>query len=136
MDKKSITDIAYLVIQEWGSAVAFDELFAKVSQKLSLNENSRNEDKTYLYLQLIYDGRFVNLGDNTWDFKSRHPFDKVHIDLNDSYTALKEQELEVGESEEEEGEFSERRSEGEEVDEEFIDSDAGYFDGEDTNDHF
>lgn len=32
------------------------------------------------------DGRFVNLGDNTWDLRKNNTYDKVHIDINDVYS--------------------------------------------------
>ena len=35
---------------------------------------------------MMLDGRFVTLGDNLWDLRSRHTFDKVHIDMKDVYS--------------------------------------------------
>jgi DNA-directed RNA polymerase delta subunit len=34
----------------------------------------------------MLDGRFVFLGDNLWDLRSRQTFDKVHIDMKDAYS--------------------------------------------------
>ena len=36
--------------------------------------------------QLTLDGRFVTLGENVWDLRIRHTFDKVHIDMNEVYS--------------------------------------------------
>ena len=38
----------------------------------------------------MLDGRFVNLGDNNWDLRTRHKFEKYHIDMKDAYTEAEE----------------------------------------------
>ena len=34
----------------------------------------------------MLDGSFVTLGENLWDLRSSHTFDKVHIDMKDVYS--------------------------------------------------
>ena len=34
---------------------------------------------------IILDGRFITVGENNWDLRSRHTFSEVHIDMNDIY---------------------------------------------------
>ena len=43
----------------------------------------KQQNKSDVFTQT---GRFVTLGENTWDLRSRHTFDKVHIDMNDVYS--------------------------------------------------
>ena len=38
----------------------------------------------------MIDGRFVTWGENTWDLRSRHKYEKVHIDMGDVYRASEE----------------------------------------------
>ena len=47
----------------------------------------------------MLDGRFVTLGENQWDLRSRHTFDKVHIDMRDVYS-----DVETSDDDEEEDE--------------------------------
>jgi DNA-directed RNA polymerase subunit delta len=42
---------------------------------------------------LCVDGRFVTLGNNTWDLRTRHTFDKVHIDMNEIYNEEEDEAL-------------------------------------------
>ena len=37
------------------------------------------------YTNITLDGRFITVGENRWDLRSRHKFDEVHIDMNDIY---------------------------------------------------
>ena len=34
---------------------------------------------------ITLDGRFITVGENNWDLRSRHKFSDVHIDMNDIY---------------------------------------------------
>ena len=55
-----------------------------------LTEEEKASHIGALYTDLTLDGRFVTLTDNTWDLRSRHTYDKVHIDVNDVYSAIEE----------------------------------------------
>ena len=37
------------------------------------------------YTNITLDGRFITVGENRWDLRSRHKFYEVHIDMNDIY---------------------------------------------------
>ena len=54
------------------------------------------------YTNLLLDGRFVTLGENQWDLRSRHTFDKVHIDMKDVYSDVETEDDDTEENEEEE----------------------------------
>ena len=47
------------------------------------------------------DGRFVTLGENKWDLRSRHTFDKTHIDMKDVYSEVEISDDDVEEDEDE-----------------------------------
>ena len=55
----------------------------------------------------MLDGRFVTLGENQWDLRSSHTFDKVHIDMKDVYSDVEAEEDDDEEELEEEREYNE-----------------------------
>ena len=118
MNEKSLLDYGFDVLSASKEPVKFLDLFKK-SVELSGLELSESEQKIRMskfYTQLSLDGRFVTLTDNYWDLRSRHVFEKVHLDMIDAYSDEdddideEEEELlrqELGEVEEEKEEESE-----------------------------
>lgn len=96
--KKSMTNVAADLMQKKKKPITFEKLWAEVTQVLGLSEKECLERISQFYTNMMLDGRFVNLGDANWDLRTRHTFEKVHIDMNDIYS---EEELEVEEVEEE-----------------------------------
>lgn len=87
---RSLTEIAYEILDERKIAnkevpYNFYDLWKKVCEVAGLPEEDESNRISSFYTQLILDGRFVTLGENTWDLRIRHTFDKVHIDMNDIY---------------------------------------------------
>ena len=41
--------------------------------------------KNHCFTNITLDGRFITVGENNWDLRSRHTFSEVHIDMNDIY---------------------------------------------------
>lgn len=101
MVKKSTLDIAYEYVQSRKNEVPFSEIWNHIIETLSLSEADANGKVAKFYTNLMFDGRFVDLGDNIWDLRSRHPFDKVHIDLNDVYNDVDDGDDESDDDEEE-----------------------------------
>ena len=80
MDKnRSMVDVAYELMSKKKKAVNFYKLWQEVSEVKGFDE----------------DGRFITVGENNWDLRSRHKFDEVHIDMNDIYTDEDEESEEV-----------------------------------------
>ena len=90
---KSFVNTAYDIIVKNGSELPFATLWNAVCEELGLTEEDRVNRVSYFYTQLTLDGRFVTLGENVWDLRIRHTFDKVHIDMNEVYSD-EEEELE------------------------------------------
>ena len=84
--RKSFVDTAYELVVKNGDSVPFATLWNGVCEELGLTEEDRVNRVAYFYTQLTLDGRFVNLGENFWDLRIRHTFDKVHIDMNEVYS--------------------------------------------------
>ncbi len=83
---KSNLDVAYELISSRNEPVSFKEIWAKVVSEQGYGENEANSLVGQFYTNLSLDGRFVTLGENTWDLRIHHTFDKVHIDMNDVYS--------------------------------------------------
>lgn len=96
--EKSMLDHAYEIISAEDNPVKFQDLVDKIGEKLNLSDADLKSKLARFYTNLMLDGRFVTLGENTWDLRSRNKFEKVHIDMNDVY---KEDEEETEEVEEE-----------------------------------
>ena len=80
MDKnRSMVDVAYELMSKKKKAVNFYKLWQEVSEVKGFD----------------VDGRFITVGENNWDLRSRHKFDEVHIDMNDIYTDEDEESEEV-----------------------------------------
>ena len=83
---KSLLDYAYDYLSHSKEQVSFKDLWAYVSKEAGLDEETAAKRISSFYTNLMLDGRFVTLGENLWDLRSRHTFDKVHIDMKDVYS--------------------------------------------------
>ena len=83
--EKSNLDVAFELVSRKKNPVVFSKLWEEVSQIQGLSEEEAKKRASKFYTALSLDGRFITLGDNTWDLRSRYTFDKVHIDMNEVY---------------------------------------------------
>lgn len=83
--EKSMLDVAYEVVKASNGPISFSDILLAVGEKLKLDEDSLVKRAAQFYTNLLRDGRFVTLGENTWDLRIHHKFDKVHIDMNEIY---------------------------------------------------
>ena len=75
----SMVDVAYELMSKKKSAVNFYKLWEEVCQMKKFDKES------LFYTNITLDGRFITVGENNWDLRSRHKFSDVHIDMNDIY---------------------------------------------------
>ena len=101
MVKQSNVDIAYDIVSANGSPITFADLWAKLCEVNNYTEQEATRKIGSFYTSLLLDGRFVNLGDNTWDLRSRYKFDKVTLDVNECYSEEDEVEQDQEEKEDE-----------------------------------
>ena len=95
---KSNLDVAYELVSNKRKPVEFSKLWEEVSQIQGLSEEEAKGKASKFYTALSLDGRFITLGENTWDLRSRYTFDKVHIDMNEVYADdIEDDEKEVDE---------------------------------------
>lgn len=97
MIHKAKTDIAYDIIKERNQEVDFHFLWNEVARIINLSQNEYSEQISPFYTDLLLDARFITLGENVWDLREKHSFEKVHIDMNDIYTSIDDEIVELDE---------------------------------------
>ena len=105
--EKSLLDYAFDFISSQKEPVPFDKIWENVVAAAGLSEEEAKNRVSRFYTNLMLDGRFVTLGENLWDLRSSHTFDKVHIDMKDVYSDVEAIEDDDEEEMEEEKEYNE-----------------------------
>jgi len=121
---ESMVDVAFSVLTDAGSTVKFKDLYNSVCEKLELSEEEKADRISSFYTNLSLDGRFVTLGENERDLRSRQKYEKVHIDMNDVYSDIDNET--TGNMDLEEYSEEEREAEGIEGDEDEVDDSIDY----------
>ena len=98
---KSLIEYAYELIAKSKGSVNFKEIWAYVKEQAGLSEEEAAKKAGQFFTNMMLDGRFVTLGENEWDLRERHTFDKVHIDMRDVYSDVQTSDDDLEEEEEE-----------------------------------
>ena len=114
--EKSLLDYAFDFVSSQKEPVPFDKIWEHVVAAAGLSEEEAKNKVSRFYTNLMLDGRFVTLGENLWDLRSSHTFDKVHIDMKDVYSDVEAIEDDDEEELEEEKEYNEAFQEKEDDD--------------------
>ena len=96
---KSLLDLAYDYVSAQSQQSKFQDIWAYCVKEAGLSEEEAAAKVSRFYTNLMLDGRFVTLGENEWDLRIRHKFEKVHIDMSEVYSDV---ETSYDDSEEEE----------------------------------
>lgn len=83
---KSLIELAHEFVCEQKEPVSFAKIWEYVKAHSELSEEVLARKAGQFFTNMMLDGRFVTLGDNDWDLRTRHTFDKVHIDMKDVYS--------------------------------------------------
>lgn len=81
----SMVDVAYDLMSKKRKALNFHKLWKEVSEIKGYTAEEKEERASLFYTSITLDGRFITIGENQWDLRSRHKFEDVHIDMNDIY---------------------------------------------------
>lgn len=92
---RSMIDIAYLFMKQQTSEVDFNELWTEVVQQLEFTAEEADQRIGVFYTYLTLDGRFITVGENRWDLRSKLTYERVHIDMNDIYAEVEDNEKEL-----------------------------------------
>ncbi len=99
---KSLIEHAYELIVKNNGPVNFKEIWAYVKEQSGMSDEEAAKKAGQFFTNMMLDGRFVTLGENEWDLRERHTFDKVHIDMRDVYSDVQTSDDDREEEEEDE----------------------------------
>ena len=102
---KSLLDYAYDYVSGQSQQSKFEDIWAYCVEQAGLSKEEADNKVSRFYTNLMLDGRFVTLGENEWDLRVRHKFEKVHIDMSEVYADVETYDEDV-EEEEEEAEYN------------------------------
>ncbi len=101
MKDESMISVAEKILRAEGKSLKFPELWEKVKAELEIEPMEADRRIGHFYTDLSMAGHFVNLGDNVWDLRERHTYDKVHLDTNDFYSDAEERDTDAADVAEE-----------------------------------
>ncbi|MCQ2086977.1 MAG: DNA-directed RNA polymerase subunit delta [Bacilli bacterium] len=104
--ERSLIEIAYEYVSGKKTSSSFKDIWAYVAKEAELTAEEAAKRISRFYTNLMLDGRFVTLGENEWDLRVRHTFDKVHIDMKDVYSDVDSEDEIDSEEKEEEDEYN------------------------------
>jgi DNA-directed RNA polymerase subunit delta len=74
--RKSMLELASLVLRDANKALEFNELYDKVSETKGFNKKEKEERIGQFYTEINVDGRFMTTGSNIWGLKEWYPVDQ------------------------------------------------------------
>ncbi|PYZ92469.1 DNA-directed RNA polymerase subunit delta [Salipaludibacillus keqinensis] len=101
----SMIEVAYELLEEQKKPAEYHALLKRVGDVKKLPDEQLTSRISHLYTEMSIDGRFVNLGDNSWGLRSWYPFDQTEEEL--SQAATKARKKRAKEKEEEDDRFDE-----------------------------
>ena len=102
---KSLLDHAYDYVSGQKQPSKFQDIWTYCVKEAGLTAEEAAQKVSRFYTNLMLDGRFVTLGENQWDLRSRHKYETVHIDMSEVYSDVETYD-EDSEEEEEEAEYN------------------------------
>ncbi|NLB48814.1 MAG: DNA-directed RNA polymerase subunit delta [Erysipelotrichia bacterium] len=99
---KSLLDLAYDYLSQHQSQSKFQDIWAYCVKERGFNEQQATAKISNFYTTLMLDSRFITLGENEWDLRARHKFEKVHIDMSEVYSDVETVDDDNEEAQEEE----------------------------------
>lgn len=91
---KSMTDVAYKILEKRKHGLAFSKLYEKVATKLEFDENKKRAKIAQFYTDLSLDKRFSSLKDNKWELTSHLKFEQTYINTDEYNLDDEEDEIE------------------------------------------
>lgn len=75
--KQSLLDYAHDYVVAANGPCSFKEIWAHVCKEAELDESAISAKVSQFYTNMLLDGRFVILDNNTWDLRVRTKFTKI-----------------------------------------------------------
>ena len=102
---KSLLDHAFDYVSGQKEPSKFQDIWNYCVKEAGLSEEEAANRVSRFYTNLMLDGRFVTLGENQWDLRTRHKYESVHIDMSEVYSEVEAHD-EDSEEDEEEAEYN------------------------------
>lgn len=80
MARNSLTDIAFVILNENEKEMSFNDLWSDVSAQMGYTEVMAKRKIASFYNALMLDSRFISLEKNHWDLRDRYAEDTLQID--------------------------------------------------------
>ncbi|WP_416147798.1 DNA-directed RNA polymerase subunit delta [Salipaludibacillus sp. HK11] len=100
----SMIEVAFALLFEQKKPAEYHTLLKRVGEVKGLPDEFLTQRISHLYTEMSVDGRFVNLGDNSWGLRSWYPFDQTEEELSQAATKVRKQRAK---DKEDEGKFDE-----------------------------
>ena len=81
LKEMSMIEASVEILKEKKQPVSFIDLFNEVCDILGLSEEEKDEVISQFYTDLNIDGRFMNIGGNTWGLKAWYPIEQIEDDI-------------------------------------------------------
>lgn len=101
MKEGSMLEAANRALVAEGKSMKFPDLWKKVKEELEITEAEEGDRIGHFYTDLSLSGQFVVLGENVWDLRSRHTYDKVHIEMDEVYKDVEQKDDDATDQQEE-----------------------------------
>ena len=88
MKLKTTLSVAYTILKERKEPLEFQLLWKEINKIQKYTEEQIADEMTRFYTNLMFDGRFVNLGNNVWDLRDRVKHEDIALELKTVYVAI------------------------------------------------
>ncbi len=82
ISETSMIEVAHAILDEQKKPAEYHALLKRVGEVKGLADDQLTRRISHLYTEMSIDGRFVNLGDNSWGLRSWYPFDQTEEELS------------------------------------------------------
>lgn len=80
---RSMIDVAHELLTKKKKPTPFLKIWSEVSSIEGLTPAQQEDRIAQFYSDLCLDSRFVNMGENKWDLRTRHTLSEVMVDTDD-----------------------------------------------------
>ena len=80
---KAMIDVAFELMNKKKKPVVFLKVWEDVATMMGFTPQQEEDNIAQFYNDLSLDDRFVCVGDNKWDLRSRHTYSEVVVDTDD-----------------------------------------------------
>ncbi len=82
MSNRSMTDVAFDILQAQGKEMTFVELWGKVCTSFGFTTSQAENKIAQFFSAMTLDVRFAPLAGGIWDLRSRRTYNETHIDTD------------------------------------------------------